>query len=99
MKEGNPNVEHYHVLLKAEHAASIHNHDEAKQLYEASIKAAKDYGDIHELGLSLELYGDYYSSLGLTADARLCYKNAYMYYTQWGACTSTELFTSANLLT
>ncbi len=76
-------------LLQAEYSASLKS-DDAKQFYETSIRAAKDHGNIHELGLALELYGDYQSSLGCMADAHACYESAYMYYFQWGANAVAE---------
>ena len=85
-------------LLQAEYSASL-KRDDAKQLYETSIKAAKDHGNIHECGLALELYGDYHSSLGCTADAYACYKNAHKYYSQWGATQVAERLLKKHNLT
>jgi len=73
------------LLLQAEHAASINKYDEAKELYNASIQAASDHGNIHELGLANELLGDYHASRGCTVDANASYIQSHMYYMQWGA--------------
>jgi len=86
-------LENKRLLLEAEHAASI-NSDDARQLFEASIKSAQDHGNIHELALAFELFGNYYEERSQDSNAKRedsnedsnqCYERAFFYYTQWGA--------------
>ena len=72
-------------LLKAEHLASIRDNHGAEQMYKASIKAALDHGNIHELALAYELFGHYHSAHERGVESIDCFKNAHMYYSQWGA--------------
>jgi len=81
------------LLLKAEYANSIGEHDKAVPLYKASINAAQDHGDIHELALAFELLGNYYCSAGDGANSNECYRKAYVYYKQWGATAVAEKLT------
>ena len=77
------------LLLRAEYAASQgsdNTNDDAEQLYLESIKAARDHGYLHELGLAYELLGDYYTVHEPEHDAiEICMKQAYRCYHQWGA--------------
>ena len=73
------------LLLKAEFMASIDESDQALKNYEGSIKSAQDHGNIHELALAQELFGNYYSERGCMTTSIECFKKAYVYYTQWGA--------------
>mmetsp|Transcript_3889 Transcript_3889/g.8568 ORF Transcript_3889/g.8568 Transcript_3889/m.8568 type:complete len:1443 (+) Transcript_3889:166-4494(+) len=73
------------LLMSAEHSACTKDHDETKKLYQASIELAQDYGNIHELGLAYELFGNYLVDCECTMDATPCFKKAYMCYIQWGA--------------
>ncbi|KAL7462203.1 hypothetical protein ACHAXS_002590 [Conticribra weissflogii] len=73
-------------LLNAEQQASLPNIDEAKALYLASIKSARDYGRVHEQGLAYELMGNFLSSVAIEpSEAEKCWKNAHTCYLQWGA--------------
>ena len=74
------------LLLKAEYTALVGDKcNAAEELYKKSIKAARDHGIIHELGLAYELLGGYYKMHGRETDCIHCIKQAYTYYTQWGA--------------
>lgn len=73
------------LLLKAEYLASFKGSDDAEKVYEASIKASRDNGNIHELGLAYQLLGGHYASRELTSRSVDCYQKAYTCYTQWGA--------------
>ena len=73
-------------LLKAEHAFSVQDHDHALEMYRTSIETSRDRGNIHELALSYELLGNYYKKQRrVDADVNECYKNAFEFYSQWGA--------------
>jgi len=73
------------LLLRAEHAATVKNHDEALRLYKASIQASQDHGNIHECALGHELLGNYYLGLGCSSDSIASFEQACVFYTQWGA--------------
>jgi len=78
-------LENKRLLLEAEHAALSHGEsDYVEQLYKASIKAAQDNGNIHELALAYELFGHYYAKR-CQEDSNSCFERAFIYYTQWGA--------------
>ena len=72
-------------LLKAEYLASIQDNDGAEQMYKASIESSLDHGNIHELALAYELFGHYHSAHERRVESIDCFKNAHMYYYQWGA--------------
>ena len=79
------------LLLQAEYSASIGEHDRAQLLYLASINAAKDHGNIHELALAYELLGNHHcSTIGVGADSNKCFRKAIVYYEQWGATAVAE---------
>jgi len=78
------------LLLRAEHAASINNHDEAKGLYKASIGAARDHGNIHEMALAYELFGNHHDACGRSDDAKSCFSKACVAYKTWGATAIAE---------
>jgi len=73
------------LLLKAEYLASFQRSDGADDIYKESIQAAQDYGNIHELGLAYELFGNHVAAGGGTSDSKQYYSNAYLCYKQWGA--------------
>lgn len=86
------------MLLSAEYSACIGENDTAEQFYKASIMAAGDHGNIHELALAYELLGNYYAARELGTNSIECYHNAYKYYNQWGATAVAEkLFHKHNL--
>ncbi len=80
------NFENKLFLLKAENEASLLNVDKARAFYEASIKAASDFGRIHEKGLAYEFMGNFLSSVSIDpSGAKECIKMAHSCYLQWGA--------------
>ena len=72
-------------LLKAEHSFSVNLQDQAKELYKASINAAKDRGDIHEMALAHELLGKYHLERGCHTDGIESLARASIHYDAWGA--------------
>ena len=78
------------LLLKAEYTASFHDSSNASQLYEASIKAALDCGNIHEAALAYNLYGDYHAAHGKDVESKISHNMALKYYMQWGASAIAE---------
>ena len=86
-------------LIKAEYYSSVKDHDQALKMYEASIAASKDHGNIHELALGYELLGDYYAAHHrVEADVTECYKNAVTFYLQWGAAAVARRIMSKHSL-
>ena len=57
----------------------------ANQFYEQSIKAARDNGYVHEVGLACESYAHYLKSCVDFSAADDQYTRAYECYLQWGA--------------
>ena len=59
VKKGNPNVQQYSCILKAEQAASRRRNAEAESLYKESIVIAARMGQLHTAGLANQRYADY----------------------------------------
>jgi len=78
------------LLLKAEFLSSIGEFDEALRMYARSIESAQCNGNIHELALAHELLGKYYLERKCMENSKGCFRNAHVYYTQWGAITVAE---------
>ncbi len=78
------------LLLKGEYSRSMKNDAAAEDFYQASIAAARDHGNIHELALAYELLGDHYAAWRYRPRSIEYYKNAYEYYKQWGATAVAE---------
>lgn len=72
-------------MLGGEYLASIGESHKAQLAFKASITAAQDHGNIHEMGLASELLGNCLSANGCIAEGVNCYKQAYTCYMQWGA--------------
>lgn len=58
-------------LLQAEHLASLSDKDASIEMYEMSIKTARDNGFLHEQGLGHELMGNYLSTVVQLSEAIL----------------------------
>lgn len=78
------------LLLQAEYYAASCEIDKARASFEASIKAARDEGYVHEQGLAFERYGAFLEALVETTEASICYKSAHVCYLQWGAIALAE---------
>jgi len=72
-------------LLQAEHLASLCDKDASIEMYEMSIKTARDNGFLHEQGLGYELMGNYLSSVDQLPEANKCFLQSYTCYMEWGA--------------
>ncbi|CAJ1956541.1 unnamed protein product [Cylindrotheca closterium] len=85
IKDGNPNVEHYDLLLDAEHAAlSSKTYDKAHKLYQASIESAIKIGHLMHSGLCNERYADFL--LHTCSDGAVHrMTEAIRFYREWGA--------------
>jgi len=86
LKYSPSNFENKLILLYAEQQASLPNIQAARNLYDASIKSARDNGRVHEQGLACELMGKFLMSV---ANDFICakeyLKKAQLCYLQWGA--------------
>merc|ERR1712008_85387 len=60
IKDGNPNIEHYDLLLDAEHAA-LHprSYDIAMDFYERAIESACKLNHLHHCAVANERYADF----------------------------------------
>ncbi|CAJ1956545.1 unnamed protein product [Cylindrotheca closterium] len=85
IKDGNPNVEHYDLLLDAEHAAlSSKTYAKAHKLYQASIESAIKIGHLMHSGLCNERYADFL--LHTCSDGAVHrMTEAIRFYGEWGA--------------
>jgi hypothetical protein len=86
-KSGNPNVNHYHLLLSAEAMALRKEQQQAAvSLYKQAIVHAGRTGHLHDAGLYNERYADFLRHQindDEEADSRL--REAQRWYTEWGA--------------
>lgn len=73
------------LLLRAERASVARDDAEAQSCYEASIRAAKDNGSVHELGMAYECFANFHLVRGRNDEALLLVKKSYGAFTQWGA--------------
>ncbi len=78
------------LLLRAEYYASSCEIINAKLVFDASIKSARDHGFIHDQGLAYECYGKFLASIVDNGAALNCFKSAHMCYLQWGALALAE---------
>jgi len=78
------------LLLQAEFFASTGEVKIAKESYEKCIRAARNYGRIHEQGLAHEMMGDYLTTILEIPGSTECYMNAHRCYMQWGAVAVAE---------
>ncbi|CAJ1961451.1 unnamed protein product [Cylindrotheca closterium] len=85
-KAGNPNVQSYQLLLKAEQAAFRKNHKDAESLYEEAVAVSALAGQSQTAGLVSERYADFLMTE--KKDLVLCRhqkEQAIGFYTDWGA--------------
>mmetsp|Transcript_22825 Transcript_22825/g.56383 ORF Transcript_22825/g.56383 Transcript_22825/m.56383 type:complete len:140 (-) Transcript_22825:14-433(-) len=90
-KAGNPNVKHFHAMLRAEQAALDRRYVLADELYKEAIVYAARPGFLHHAALFNERYADYrLTEHGDKEDARYYLAEAVRYYTEWGAIGKAE---------
>jgi hypothetical protein len=91
-KKGNPNLQHYQLLLNAESDVLDGDLDGAEIWYKSSIVAATRQGSIHESALASERYGEFLLNKRKDPDeARHKFGNAIRYYSEWGASRKAHL--------
>jgi len=86
-EEGNPNVEHYDLLLDAEHAAlNSKRYDMANNFYKRAIGSACRLGHLHHSALCNERYADFLLHVRKDKTASLYrLSEAIRFYEEWGA--------------
>ncbi|KAL3804823.1 hypothetical protein HJC23_006595 [Cyclotella cryptica] len=89
------NFENKLLLLKAELKFLEGLKDDAIEIYQASIKSAKDHRFVHEEGLAFEMLGSLHTHYGDEKQAKLQLSSARKCYEKWGALAIIALRTPA----
>jgi predicted ATPase/signal transduction histidine kinase len=84
------NYRHKYDLIEAEKARVLGKNGVAWELYDRSIKAAKENGFIHEEALANELAAKFYFSLNKPEFAAIYLNNSRNCYRNWGAIAKVE---------
>ena len=85
-KAGDPNVQHYNFMMKAEHAVMSKKYDKADELYKQAISHAVRNDHLHHAALFHERFADYrLNARGNRNDGRYHLEQAIRYYREWGA--------------
>lgn len=97
IKNGNPNVQHYYCLLKAEEAALNQKYKIAESFYKESIVLAARTGHLYHAALSNERYADFLLS-DLSDEEEFDYhiEAATRFYADWGAVAKVEKLMDCN---
>ena len=94
-KAGNPNVEHYKLLLDAEHAALNRAFGRAEKLYVEAIGLASRMEYLHHAALFNERYADFLQNERDDPETAAHYLDeAIRLYEQWGATKKIKLLQS-----
>ncbi|CAJ1958968.1 unnamed protein product [Cylindrotheca closterium] len=90
-KTGDPNIQHYHLLLNAEVAVLEKRFTKADALYKQAICRAARIGHIHHAALFHERFAEYRLEVrGDKDDGKYHMEQAVRYYTEWGAVGKAE---------
>lgn len=90
-KAGDPNIQHYELLLNAEEAVLDKKFARADALYKKAISNAARIGHIHHAALFHERYAEYRLEIrGDRDDCKYHMDQAIRYYTEWGAVGKAE---------
>lgn len=85
-KNGNPNVQAYEFLLKAEQLAFQKKHKDAESRYKEAIVIAARTGQLHTAGLVSERYADFLlTDKQDLVECQYQKEQAIHFYTEWGA--------------
>ncbi|MGD1703186.1 trifunctional serine/threonine-protein kinase/ATP-binding protein/sensor histidine kinase [Dapis sp. BLCC M229] len=84
------NYIHKLELIKAEKSRILNQKEEAIELYDRTISAAKENGYIQEEALANELFAKFYLDWGKERYAAIHMQDAYYCYAQWGAKAKTD---------
>lgn len=87
IKDGNPNVEHYDLLMDAEHFSwNPQGYDMAADYYRRAIGSASRLGHLHHSALCNERYADFLlSTQSDETDALYRLSESIRFYEEWGA--------------
>jgi hypothetical protein len=98
VKAGNPNVEHYDLLLDAEHAAlNKSSYDCAEKLYLEAIELASRMGYLHHAGLFNERFADFLHHKRRDAEKSVHFLNeAIRFFEQWGATKKVKMLKNSS---
>lgn len=92
LKQGNPNVNHYVLLLNAESAALNGKLEAADGFYHAAIVSSSRIGLTHESALAYERYGDFLLvERNEKEDAKRKMVEALRRYGDWGALKKVDM--------
>jgi hypothetical protein len=97
MDNGNPNVLHYHFLLRAEQAVLDKDYEVADALYRDAIKFAARTGHLHHAAFFNERYADFLRHIvfdDYEADYRI--EEAIRFYKAWGAQGKVRILATAS---
>ncbi|CAJ1938999.1 unnamed protein product [Cylindrotheca closterium] len=95
LRAGNPNVEHFSLLLDAEHAALNGAYASAEKLYEEAILLASRMEYLHHAALFNERYADFLLNEVDDAERASHYLDeAIRLYKQWGANRKIKMLQS-----
>ncbi|MGK7924183.1 MAG: AAA family ATPase [Spirulina sp.] len=84
------NFQHKYELVEAEKVRVLSHDWHAAELYDRTIRGAKDNGYYQEEALANELAARFYRDLGMDKVARAYLRDAYYGYTRWGAVTKVK---------
>jgi len=91
VKAGNPNVEHFHLLLRAEHEALEKKYDNADESYRRAITVATTGGYLPYIALFNERYADFLLNLRSSKEESVHRtKEAARYFEEWGALARAQ---------
>lgn len=92
VRKGNPNVQHYDLLMDAESAVLGRKLDAAKRYYLAAIASATRQGFIHESAFACERYGEFLLNEGSDPEeAGHQLGIAMQRYEEWGAVRKASM--------
>lgn len=92
VRKGNPNVQHYDLLLNAESAVLAAKLDAAEGWYQSAIVSATRQGHIHESAFASECYGEFLLNVrNDPEEARHKFDDAIQRYSEWGAAKKVLL--------
>jgi predicted ATPase len=92
VQKGNPNVQHYGLILNAEAAVLSGKLDAADGYYQRAIVAATRQGSIHESALVCERYGEFLlNKRNDPEEARHKFDVAIRRYNEWGATKKVQM--------
>lgn len=84
------NFQHKYDLVEAEKARVLGQNWQAAELYDRSIKGARDNGYIQDEALAYELAAEFYLASGMDKIAQTYLQEAYYSYTRWQAWAKVE---------